>query len=842
MLKQSSPRPFDFWKAFPVMDVIDDVVISKRGDLTIGWEITLPEAFTLVQSDYDDFIGIFSSALKVLPGWTVVHRQDIFTYETYSADPSARSFLGRSYECHFEGRRHLVHRSRIFLTMTSKFSPVRARVDSGLLGIKALAQMPDGKELQKFRSKASEFMSILTAKGRIHARQFTTGEYLEDGSSPGLLHSYLSLFGGDLTLSDVVASEDGIRIGDRLASAYVVCESDILPGELDTTGKVESLSTTTSEVHLSFGSAAGILLDCDHAVNQYFLVIPQTDLLRDLDSKRKRMDSMPGSAENKVNSAEIVSFIDETHRNGLTPVCTHLNILAWGPAGDHLDTKGKVSSTLSSMGITGAHDLTDTQVLWYAGIPGGEAELDKDNYMVMEMGSALCLGVYESFGRGLGKGLLKLCDRLSYVPLRLDVQKAAQGAGLISNYNAFILGGSGSGKSFFTNYFLRSCYDAGEAVFVIDVGDSYEGLCSVIREESGGRDGLYYTWDENDPLSFSAFSGLERWLAPDGSLRKDEGGVSFLLSFIRTLWRPAGGWNESNGNVVCQIISDFALQWKDAGREPLFDDFYAFLCGDVTERMSKSKDEKGVFLLGRTPVTSESFDIDGLSQSLADYRAGGSFGFLLNNPHPKDLFRSRFTVFEVDKLKGSGTFYSICVLCIMNAFDARMHSGTDFKVLAIDEAWMAIANETMAPYLAGLWKTSRKYSTSAVVITQQLSDIMNSPVIRDTILQNSSVKILLSQDGGMNFDSVAQMLGLDERYRGLILSMNRAVRPGARYKEVFIKLGNASAGVYSTEVSPEEAVAYESEKPKKAPFLALSEELGSPIKAVQASLQGKSKQ
>lgn len=238
---------------------------------------------------------------------------------------------------------------------------------------------------------------------------------------------------------------------------------------------------------------------------------------------------------------------------------------------------------------------------------------------------------------------------------------------------------------------------------------------------------------------------------------------------------------------------------------------------------------------GDVNVTLSRFDIDGLVLAMGDYSTGGPFGFLLNDRNPRDLFSSRFTVFEVDKLSGinDSRFYSLCILCIMNSFNAKMRSTPGMKVMVIEEAWKAIANETMSSYLAGLWKTARKFQTSAVVVTQQVSDIMSSQVIRDTILQNSSVRILLDQSNNRNsFSQLQELLGLTDHQRDIILSMNRLHRDGLKYREVFIALGDKKYGVYATEVSPEEAVCYESNKERKKPFLELSQRLG-PIGAIR---------
>ncbi|MBQ2486004.1 MAG: hypothetical protein II518_02960, partial [Candidatus Methanomethylophilus sp.] len=171
---------------------------------------------------------------------------------------------------------------------------------------------------------------------------------------------------------------------------------------------------------------------------------------------------------------------------------------------------------------------------------------------------------------------------------------------------------------------------------------------------------------------------------------------------------------------------------------------------------------------------------------------------------------------------------------ILHAFDTKMRSSDAFKLMVIEEAWKAIANETMAPYLRGLWKTARKFQTSAMVVTQQISDIMSSEVISDAILKNSDVKFILEKNGTPeDADAIATLFGLPSTDRDLILSMNRSLNPAYRYREVFIRWNDRS-GVYATEVSTEEALAFESDKVKKKPLYELARRLGSIRDAIDA--------
>ena len=810
---------------FPLMGMTDGVLISKRGEITVGWELELPTAYSITESEYDEMITSMSSAIKLLPAWTMVHRQDIYSGEEYKA-LDKQGFLAGAYERHFSGRKYLSHRSYLFLTMSVKTSAMKSVASCGLLGARLQAKKSPVESIELLNSKASEFIAVLCGNGRISARRLTD-EDLATENNHGLIPEYLTLWSKDGIISDFPMNGECVEIGDKRVWAYTLSESDNFPTSVNSTRRVEQLSTGESELFLSFAAAIGPRLRCEHIVNQYILTAPQIEILSELNARRKRMESMSKrSAENRINAQEIMTFIDDAHSESLTSVYTHTNILVWGREEEKLRLRGKVSAALAGMGVTCVQDTYDTPILWYSAIPGAACEIGFENLMSAELMSILCMGIYETYDNGLPEGMLKMCDRTRNVPITLDIQGKALDAGLIDNYNAFILGGSGTGKSFFTNYFVRSCYDAGETVFIIDIGDSYEGLCSVIREESGGKDGHYYTWDVEKPISFDAFVGYKEWIDASGKLRQDNNSLNFLLSFIQTLWQPSGGWAADMVPILRQMVRDFIISRRDSEDKPIFDDFRCYVHDAVAPQILG---ESG-YTCGDVIVDKHRFDINGFLIAMGEYALGGPFGFLLNDRNPRDLFGSRFTVFEVDKISSidDKKFYPLCILCIMNAFDNKMRNSPGFKVMVIEEAWKAIANETMAPYLTGLWKTARKYQTSAVVVTQQISDVVSSSIVRDSIVANSSIRALLEHTGGQSsFRQISDLLGLGKRQQNLVLSINKDRNPDYMlYREVFISLGDKMCGVYAHEVSPEEAIGYESNKEKKRPLLSLAPSLG----------------
>ena len=138
------------------------------------------------------------------------------------------------------------------------------------------------------------------------------------------------------------------------------------------------------------------------------------------------------------------------------------------------------------------------------------------------------------------------------------------------------------------------------------------------------------------------------------------------------------------------------------------------------------------------------------------------------------------------------------------------------KMILIEEAWKAIAKEGMAEYIKYLFKTVRKFFGEAIVVTQEVEDIISSPVVKETIINNSDCKILLDQSKYQNkFDIIQDLLGLSEKEKVQVLSLNKANDPKRKYKEVFISLGGQLSKVYRTEVSPEEYLTYTTEEKEK---------------------------
>ena len=876
----------EFIPLMPIESPDDDCVMSRRGDITFAWRVYLPVAYTVNEAGYDSIISSFMQAYKLLPPYCVVHKQDIFKFDTYTPELTG-NFLDDSYERHFDGRKYLNGYSYIFLTFSSK-SVIETK-NSGSGFFRSLsARPPKESDIRECASLAEQFESVLKNNPLLVLEALKASDFIRRGThgeDAGLLPDYLNFFGDSDMNYPLEFEADHIRYGeDIMVKAWYVEDSDAYPGQARSVSIKNGMSVGNVPVMLSGGAPIGFGLKIPHIVNRYVLTLPRKSVEQELEQKKKLMTSFSlYSAPCRVNAQELDYYLDENARNGLVTVKCFTDIIAWGHPSEMDHIRSQIRTAFSDLNMSMSEERRTMPLLYYAGIPGAAAELGYDYYMTSEMNGFLCHGLWDGYDFGIKGGLIKVCDRNRMIPFNIDMQSLARKKGYVDNLNALVVGPSGSGKSFTMNHLVRNFYKSGQHIFIIDIGDSYEGICRVINEETCGRDGIYNSYDPEHPLSFNPFKGRKTWGEVDSEGEMTGSGLSFFMSLLKTMYQPKEGWTKNLTGILETFVDDFFNVWDNGwnkdleekliqayvnamraraekdrkrfyekktrmswmnplpeifteGREekdPVFDDFYRFVMMVVAPLVVD-----GSYRMGEIDVTSEMFDVNAFGASMVKYKKNGIYGFLLNAEEERDYFSSRLTVYEVDMIKDNEDLFPLWVLSIMHSFEEKMRTLTCPKVMIIEEAWSAIAKPEMANFIVWMWRTARKFSTSAIVVTQSLSDLMSSDIIKDAIIQNTSTKILLDQrKNANNFTESAKALAFNPMDVSLVLSINTSLNPDYRYKEGFFAIGEQYSNVFAIEVSTEEAIVYESDKPTKEPVFALAKKLGSYIEAVRQTAE-----
>mgnify|MGYP003017453913 FL=1 len=755
-----------------------------------------------------------------MPNYSILHKQDIFITEKYEPDirRDELSFLSRSFERHFNERPYLHHACYLFLTKTTK---ERSRQQSNwntlCRGFLVPKEIRDKETVERFMEAVGQFESIVNDSGLVRLERLTTEEITGTENEPGIIERYLTLSAdGTTMLQDMQLNPDEMRIGDKRLCLHTLSDLDDLPGKVRTDGRYERLSTDRSDCRLSYAAPVGVMLSCDHIYNQWIFIDDSNENLSRFEKMAKNMQSLSRySRSNQINKEWLDEYLNEAHSNGLQSVRCHCNIVAWAENGDELRrVKNDVGSALALMECTPHHNTTDLPALYWAGIPGNEADFPAEETFYTFTGQALCFFTAETcYRNSLSPFGIRMVDRLTGKPVFLDISDLPMKKGVVTNRNKFILGPSGSGKSFFTNHLVRQYWEQGTHILLVDTGNSYKGLCDLIHQKTGGDDGIYFTYKENDPISFNPFFTEDYQYDIE---KRDS-----IKTLILTLWKredepPRRSEEVALSNAVSLYIEKIK---KNRKIKPNFNSFYDFVRKDYRK------------ILADKNVREKDFDVDGFLNVLEPYYKNGEYGYLLNSDKELDLLNKRFIVFELDVVKDNPILFPVVTIIIMETFINKMRRLQGIrKMILIEEAWKAIAKEGMANYIRYLFKTVRKFYGEAVVVTQEVDDIISSPVVKETIINNSDCKILLDQRKYQNkFDQIQNLLGLTDKERSQILSINLANAANRLYKEVWIGLGGTQSAVYATEVSAEEYLCYTTEETEKLELTRLTEKLGGNI-------------
>lgn len=800
---------------FPLLAVEHDCIISKDADITVAFQVELPELFTVTRAEYEAIHASWTKAVKVLPEYCVVHKQDWFVRETYRPDTAQEdmSFLSRSFEKHFNERPFLNHSCFLFLTKTTK---ERMRMQSSFSSLCRGNIVP--KEVNKetgikFLEAVGQFERIMNDSGFIRLTRITSDEITGTNEQPGLIEKYFSLsLDGSACLEDMELGTDGLRIGSKHVCLHTLSDTDDLPGRIGTDMRYEKLSTDRSDCRLSFASPVGLLLSCDHLYNQYLFIEDSAENLRRFEKNARNMQSLSRySRGNQINKEWIDKYLNEAHSFGLTSIRAHFNVMAWSDDPDELKhIRNDVGSQLALMECKPRHNTVDAVTLYWAGMPGNSGDFPAEESFYTFIEPALCFFTEETNYRSSPSPFgIKMADRISGKPLHVDISDLPMKKGVITNRNKFILGPSGSGKSFFTNHMCRQYYEQGTHIVLVDTGNSYQGLCNLIHCKTDGRDGIYFTYTEENPIAFNPFYTDDHVF----DIEKRES----IKTLILTLWKrdneaPTRAEEVALSNAVSLYIDKLK---EDSRMTPSFNTFYEFVRDEYSGVLETKK------------VREKDFDIANFLNVLEPYYKGGEYDFLLNSDRQLDLLSKRFIVFEIDAIKDHKILFPVVTIIIMEVFINKMRRLQGIrKMILIEEAWKAIAKEGMAEYIKYLFKTVRKFFGEAIVVTQEVDDIIASPIVKESIINNSDCKILLDQRKYMNkFDSIQALLGLTDKEKSQILSINMSNVPSRKYKEVWFGLGGVQSAVYATEVSLEEYYTYTTEESEKLGVLRLTEQL-----------------
>ena len=920
-MARKKERPFD--KLYAELEEIKDargkvmntVLFSKNGNWSVIIEIENPiQQYCTDAELYYNYADILSNIIQTLGEGYCIQKQDIFCKQGYNhAITDDMSFLYKSYFNYFRGREYTDIRT--FLIITQEFK------QSSFVKY-------DPKAWLDFHSKVGKVINILSEKN-IPYYKLNKKEVAE------YVHRFLAFDfkPQPFSLNNMNVTDEYIKSGERAIKSFSLVNIDTI----DLPTFIRPFNTMPVN---GFNIATDLLsfltdipsTDCV-IYNQVIQIPQQRPLMRKLQSKAKRHDSMPDPS-NKIAKADIDLVLDLLAKESKLLVYCSFNIITSCPLAKINDVSSFLETKLYDCGIMPSKACYNQLELFTNSFPGMSYSLNKEYDLFLTLAdAAICLFYKEHMKHSEESRLNVYYTDRQGIPVSIDITGKEGKIKMTDNANFFCLGPSGSGKSFHMNSVVAQLLMQDTDVVMIDTGDSYEGISHYFH-------GTYITYSKEKPISMNPFSiTTDEYNLNFGEKKQFLKSLIFLIfkgneeptkiedkiinqtlvEYYEEYFHPFEKFSEKdrerlrerllleekkngeyekyeqkleekygddyridelegnidkdlNNNISEEVNSenntedfDFTTEEKNhhakverqvnklrnivndkaasdgekqnANRQlirlmpELIEGKYLMRIEKKIDRMEKKRRKLHVtnllfntyyeFALERIPqIMAEKkidFDIDDFAAILEQFYKGGELENTLNNDLDKSLFDEKFIVFEIDKIKDDPILFPIVVLIIMDVFLQKMRLKKGRKALIIEEAWKAISSPTMAGYIKYLYKTVRKFNGIAGVVTQELNDVIDSPIVKEAIINNSDVKILLDQSKFKDrYEDISAILGLTDVQRQQIFTVN-ALPPkeGIPYhKEVWISRGQYS-DVYSVEVPPEWYWAFTTERVEK---------------------------
>ena len=801
------------------------VLYTKTGEYSAVLKIENPvQKYSADIDSYYDFTHLFSALAQTLGEGYALHKQDIFVRKQFAKEPEHnQEFLSASYFRYFNGRPYTDSLCYLAITQEAK----KSRLFSY-----------DSKKWRDFLVKIYKVRDLLRDSG-------VQVKFLNKAEASEYVDRYFAMNFKDRTVSmtNVKSDDETVSMGDKRCKVYSLVDVDCaaLPSLIRPYTNIEVNNT---EMPVDLVSVVDNIPNAETVVYNQIIFLPsQKRELALLDKKKNRHASIPNPS-NQMAVEDIKQVQDVIARESKLLVYTHFNMVVGVPADTDLQKcTNHLENAFGRMGIHISKRAYNQLELFVSSFPGNCYSLNEEYDRFLTLSDAAVCLMYKERVQHSEETPIKIyyTDRQG-VPVAIDITGKEGKNKLTDNSNFFCLGPSGSGKSFHMNSVVRQLHEQGTDVVMVDTGNSYEGLC----EYFGGK---YISYTEERPITMNPFR-----------INREEMNVEktgFLKNLVLLIWKGTQGTvTKTEDRLIEHVITEYydayfngfegftPQQREDLRKSLVIDD------RNSSEKRHESERERAVRIEGiideiegrrkelkveelsfnsfyeysvqRIPDICEENRITGIDLStyrymMKDFYLGGNHEKTLNENMDSSLFDETFVVFEIDSIKDDPLLFPLVTLIIMDVFLQKMRIKKNRKVLVIEEAWKAIASPLMAEYIKFMYKTARKFWASVGVVTQEIQDIIGSEIVKEAIINNSDVVMLLDQSKFKErFDTIQTILGLTDVDCKKIFTINRLENKEGRsfFREVFIRRGTTS-GVYGVEEPRECYMTYTTERAEK---------------------------
>ena len=760
------------------------VLYTKTGEYSAILKMENPvQKYSANIDSYYEFNHLITALAQTLGEGYAIHKQDVFVRKQFKDESNDNhEFLSESYFKYFNGRSYTDSQTYLIITQENK----KSRIFSF-----------DSKKWRDFMVKIRKVKDQLKDSG-------VEASYLDGNTAREYVDRYFSMNFNDkiVSVTNFKVDEESISMGNKRCKVYSLVDVDCVstPSIVRpfTNIEVNNVSMPVDMVSLvdSIPSADVVVY------NQMFFIPNQKRELSLLDKKKNRHASMPNPS-NLIAVEDIKKVQDVIARENKQLVYAHFNLVV----GTSIDADiqkctNHLENSFGRLGIHISKRAYNQLELFVNSFPGNcySTNPEYDRFLTLS-DAAACLMYKERIQHSEETPLKIYYTDRQGVPVAIDISGKEGKNKITDNSNFFCLGPSGSGKSFHMNSVVRQMWEQNTDVVMVDTGNSYEGLCEYV----GGK---YISYTDEHPITMNPFAIKREEL----NIEK----IGFLKNLTMLIWKGTQGEvTKTEDRLIEQVITEYFEEYfvKKQIETLSFNTFYEYSTVRIPQ-IIKENNLAGI-------------DLAAYNYLLKDFYKGGSHELTLNENLDTKLFDETFIVFEIDSIKDDPLLFPLVTLIIMDVFIQKMRIKKNRKVLVIEEAWKAIASPMMAEYIKYLYKTARKFWASVGVVTQEIQDIVGSPIVKEAIINNSDIVMLLDQSKFRErFDEIKAILGLTDVDCKKIFTINRLENKEGRsfFREVFIRRGSVG-GVFGVEEPHECYMTYTTERAEKEALKLYKKEL-----------------
>ena len=760
------------------------VLYTKTGEYSAILKMENPvQKYSANIDSYYEFNHLITALAQTLGEGYAIHKQDVFVRKQFKDESNDNhEFLSESYFKYFNGRSYTDSQTYLIITQENK----KSRIFSF-----------DSKKWRDFMVKIRKVKDQLKDSG-------VEASYLDGNTTREYVDRYFSMNFNDkiVSMTNFKVDEESISMGNKRCKVFSLVDVDCVstPSIVRpfTNIEVNNVSMPVDMVSLvdSIPSADVVVY------NQMFFIPNQKRELSLLDKKKNRHASMPNPS-NLIAVEDIKKVQDVIARENKQLVYAHFNLVV----GTSIDADiqkctNHLENSFGRLGIHISKRAYNQLELFVNSFPGNcySTNPEYDRFLTLS-DAAACLMYKERIQHSEETPLKIYYTDRQGVPVAIDISGKEGKTKITDNSNFFCLGPSGSGKSFHMNSVVRQMWEQNTDVVMVDTGNSYEGLCEYV----GGK---YISYTDEHPITMNPFAIKREEL----NIEK----IGFLKNLVMLIWKGTQGEvTKTEDRLIEQVITEYFDEYfmKKQIENLSFNTFYEYSKVRIPQ-IIKENNLAGI-------------DLASYNYLLKDFYKGGSHELTLNENLDTKLFDETFIVFEIDSIKDDPLLFPLVTLIIMDVFIQKMRIKKNRKVLVIEEAWKAIASPMMAEYIKYLYKTARKFWASVGVVTQEIQDIVGSPIVKEAIINNSDVVMLLDQSKFRErFDEIKAILGLTDVDCKKIFTINRLENKEGRsfFREVFIRRGSVG-DVFGVEEPHECYMTYTTERAEKEALKLYKKEL-----------------